>query len=54
VHIQVPVQVADSIPVARAPLVPTPDTVRGLYVNRWAAIGRRVWEQEYDVLLALA
>lgn len=26
------------------PLVPTPDTVRGLYVNRWAAIGQRMWE----------
>lgn len=28
----------------RAPLVATPDTVRGLYVNRWATIGHRVWE----------
>lgn len=26
------------------PLVPTPDTVRGLYVNRWAAVGRKMWE----------
>jgi hypothetical protein len=26
------------------PLVPTPDPVRGLYVNRWAALGRRMWE----------
>ncbi|MBA3889341.1 MAG: GTP-binding protein [Gemmatimonadaceae bacterium] len=26
------------------PLVPTPDTVRGLYVNRWAAVGQRMWE----------
>lgn len=25
------------------PLVATPDTVRGLYVNRWAAIGKRMW-----------
>lgn len=25
------------------PLVATPDTVRGLYVNRWAAIGQRMW-----------
>src|SRR5690606_1644966 len=22
----------------------TPDTVRGLYVNRWAAIGNRMWQ----------
>jgi hypothetical protein len=29
--------------------VPTPEHVRGLYVNRWAAIGKRVWE-----LIALA
>lgn len=26
------------------PLVPTPDTVRGLYVNRWAAVGQKMWE----------
>ena len=26
-----------------APLVPTPDTLRGLYVNRWAAIGQTMW-----------
>jgi len=26
-----------------APLVPTPDTLRGLYVNRWAAIGSSMW-----------
>jgi hypothetical protein len=26
-----------------APLVPTPDTLRGLYVNRWAAIGQSMW-----------
>ncbi|HMC53969.1 MAG TPA: putative glycoside hydrolase [Gemmatimonadaceae bacterium] len=32
----------DSV-VAAAPLVPTPDTVRGLYVNRWAAIGTSMW-----------
>ena len=25
------------------PLVPTPDTLRGLYVNRWAAIGTSMW-----------
>ena len=29
---------------ARAPLVATPDTIRGLYVNRWAAIGASVWD----------
>lgn len=32
----------DSIVRPAAPLVPTPDTLRGLYVNRWAALGRRV------------
>jgi hypothetical protein len=32
-----------------APLVATPDTVRGLYVNRWAALGGRMWD-----LIALA
>ncbi len=26
------------------PLVPTPRPLRGLYVNRWAAIGQRMWE----------
>ena len=25
------------------PHVPAPDTLRGLYVNRWAAIGDRMW-----------
>ena len=29
---------------ARAPLVATPDTIRGLYVNRWAAIGPPMWQ----------
>jgi len=24
--------------------VPTPDPVRGLYVNRWAALGQRMWQ----------
>jgi hypothetical protein len=33
---------ADSIARPRAPLVPTPDTLRGLYVNRWAAIGQKI------------
>jgi hypothetical protein len=28
----------------RVPLAPRPDVVRGLYVNRWAAIGNRVWQ----------
>jgi hypothetical protein len=33
------------VPPVRAPvpLVPTPDTLRGLYVNRWAAIGASMW-----------
>jgi len=26
------------------PLVPRPAVVRGLYVNRWAAVGHRVWQ----------
>jgi len=34
----------DSLPQVPAPLVPTPKVVRGLYVNRWAAIGDRGWE----------
>jgi hypothetical protein len=34
----------DSIVRPRVPLVPTPDTVRGLYVNRWAAIGQKVYK----------
>lgn len=32
---------ADTAP-ARVPLVPTPNPVRGLYVNRWAAIGEKM------------
>jgi len=35
---------ADSLPDLRPPLVPMPKVVRGLYVNRWAAIGDRGWE----------
>ncbi len=33
-------------PQAAAPVtyVPKPDTLRGLYVNRWAALGDRMWE----------
>ena len=34
----------DSLIRPPAPLVPTPDVIRGLYVNRWAAIGQRVWQ----------
>ncbi|HEY2896218.1 MAG TPA: putative glycoside hydrolase [Gemmatimonadaceae bacterium] len=34
----------DSLPDLRPPLVPTPKVVRGLYVNRWAALGDRGWE----------
>lgn len=26
-----------------APLVPTPPIIRGLYVNRWAALGQKMW-----------
>jgi hypothetical protein len=36
--------VPDSIRRPQAPLVPTPDPVRGLYVNRWAALGRKMWD----------
>lgn len=36
--------VPDSIARPPVPLVPTPDTLRGLYVNRWAAIGSRMWQ----------
>ncbi|NUQ21520.1 MAG: hypothetical protein HOQ09_11220, partial [Gemmatimonadaceae bacterium] len=34
----------DSLRVPRAPLVARPAEVRGLYVNRWAALGDRIWE----------
>ncbi len=30
--------------IPKAPLVPTPPVVRGLYVNRWAALGKKMWE----------
>lgn len=33
--------VSDSTP---KPFVERPAVVRGLYVNRWAAIGRRMWD----------
>jgi hypothetical protein len=36
--------VPDSIRRPAAALVPTPEPVRGLYVNRWAALGRKMWE----------
>lgn len=39
-----PVVVPDSIRRPPMPLVPTPEPVRGLYVNRWAAIGDRMWQ----------
>ncbi len=35
---------ADSTPVVRVPLVPRPTAVRALYVNRWAALGSRMWD----------
>jgi len=38
------VVVPDSIRRPPARLVPTPNPVRGLYVNRWAAIGDRMWQ----------
>jgi hypothetical protein len=31
-------------PPARVPPVPTPAVVRGLYVNRWAALGQKMWQ----------
>jgi hypothetical protein len=34
----------DSIARPLMPLVPRPDTVRGLYVNRWVARGTRMWD----------
>src|SRR2546423_862203 len=34
----------DSILRPPAPLVVTPQPVRGLYVNRWAAIGQKMWQ----------
>ncbi len=35
---------ADSLLRPGAVLVPTPAPLRGLYVNRWAAVGTRMWE----------
>ena len=34
----------DSILRPRPPLVPTPPVIRGLYVNRWAAVGQKMWD----------
>src|SRR5512143_1825854 len=34
---------AVSPPPAKVPLVPRPTPLRGLYVNRWAALGDRMW-----------
>ena len=39
-----PPPVPDSVRRPQAALVPTPDPVRGLYVNRWASLGRKQWE----------
>jgi hypothetical protein len=36
--------IPDSVRRPRGALVATPDTLRGLYVNRWAAITSRLWE----------
>ena len=41
--------VADAAIAQAVRVAPPPDTVRGLYVNRWAAVGPRVWQ-----LIALA
>ncbi|MGH7665393.1 MAG: putative glycoside hydrolase [Gemmatimonadaceae bacterium] len=38
------IPVADDSILEPPPLVPTPEVVRGLYVNRWAAVGRKVWQ----------
>ena len=35
---------SDSIARAPVPLVPRPTPLRGLYVNRWAALGDRMWQ----------
>jgi hypothetical protein len=34
----------DSILIPPAPLIPTPTPLRGLYVNRWAAVGEKMWQ----------
>jgi hypothetical protein len=35
---------AQSADTTGVPLVPRPPVVRGLYVNRWAAVGKRMWD----------
>ena len=37
-----PARGADSVAPRKIVRVPTPDTLRGLYVNRWAALGRKL------------
>jgi hypothetical protein len=39
-----PPPVPDSVSRPPAPLVPTPDPVRGLYVNRWVSLGGKMWD----------
>ena len=34
----------DSLLRPKPPLVPTPPVIRGLYVNRWAAVGQKMWD----------
>src|SRR5687767_9708691 len=43
------VEHADSILRPRPPLVATPDPLRGLYVNRWQALGRRSMAKLIDI-----
>ena len=45
-HMATPVAAVapDSIRQPRAPLVARPAAVRGLYVNRWAALGQKMWQ----------
>src|SRR4051812_25415040 len=37
-------QQAGTVASGTIPLVPRPDTVRGLYVNRWAVLGTKMWQ----------
>jgi hypothetical protein len=37
-------ELPDSILIPGAPLVPPPSPLRGLYVNRWAAVGQKMWQ----------
>jgi hypothetical protein len=41
---QSPKALRDSLLIPKAPLVATPPVVRGLYVNRWAALGKKMWD----------